>query len=293
MVAATLAYPGTWMIHHLACVAEAGEPGPVHLAEIGALMRAPIQGVEISDARFFLIYLERHKRLNERLYEDFRDSYQDPDRLLLTPFTVLRRRTDAPADPSASIAVWPASPARLQQLAGRLRENTPLLVRQALGLEEDALDLRAFSASCAGQGHERRREVFFAEPDGERGAALLADSGSEGTNVFNLLNTCHIVPLGPSAPSPAVCRALLARANAHYAALGKRTFLLFEDGVQASTSTALALGFEHVSAGLRWIAHREVIPSFDGYLRTMLPATDPGAFRSEEPALLRQALAGE
>jgi hypothetical protein len=214
----------------------------------------------------------------------------------MTPFTVFRRRTDLPLAVEGSVPVAPASSVQLARLAAQLRRTTPALVRRALALDTDDLDLQRFSAACARQGFERQRAIFIAggaDRNNDGLTALIADSGSQGSNVFNLLNSCQLVPLGPGSPTPAIQQALLARATEHYAGLGKRQFLLFHpepDEAQLGEAQPGAAqpsapvqppapewGFERVSGGLRWISDRAVIPSFLGYLRTMLPAADEAA----------------
>jgi hypothetical protein len=298
VIATSLLYPGTWIIHHLGRTTAGDEPGPDHLAQIGALMRASMQTLESDpDCSCFMIYVERGTRWNERLYQDFADGFDADGRLLLSPLTVFRRRADAPTPAAAGVEVVPASGAALEPLAARLHDTLPPLVRRAMALDRGGLDLGAFAESCRRRGYQRGRTIFLA-PAGRPEAALIAESGSEGTNLFNLLNACHIVPLGPAIPAAAVYRALLLRAAVHYRDLGKRGFLLLgaaEGAVGASVerAEAEALGFACVSAGLRWIADRSVMPSWGGYLNTMLTAAAGAAANAAAPASLERVSAGE
>jgi hypothetical protein len=166
-----------------------------------------------------------------------------------------------------------SSPALLATLARQLSVTVPAIERRALALDEAVLDLESFTSACAGHDHQRRRECLFALVGGIPAAALIAESGGEGVNLFGLFNSCRIVPLGDGPPSAAVERALLAAAVDHYRRAGKESFLLFAD-VEASLELPSSLGFEAISAGLRWIAHRDVVPAWAAYLESLLAAPE-------------------
>jgi hypothetical protein len=271
MGAGSVVAPRSWVLHHLACDpqnADARAPLASSYEVIAALLHR-LQAE--TDLEHFIIYLERGKRWNERLYADFVEHYFDRGRLELTSLEVHRRATDAPLPAAVGEPeVVAATPALVSTLARRLAATTTALERRALALDEERLLLGDFSEACRQQGHERARQIFFVVAGGEARAALIAESGSEGVNIFGLLNTCRLVPLTDEPLETATRLALLRRAIEHYRGLGKRHFLLCgqaEDG-----EAAARLGFEHVSGGLRWIAHRQVIPAWAAYLEGLLAA---------------------
>jgi hypothetical protein len=272
-VAASLAYPGTWLLHHLARAPRPGDQSHAPLQDACELISAILHRLRAPDFEHFVIYLERDKRWNERLYVDFARRYWNPEQVLLSPLRVFRRATAAPAPAAEGVQVVPSTPELLSRLARRLEATLAPLERRALAYEPGDLDLERFAAACDRHGHERRRQCFFAQVDGVPVAALVAESGGEGVNLFGLLNTCRLIALVDGPLSAAVERALLAAAVAHFRAAGKAHFLLFADD-DAPDDLPRALGFEAISAGLRWIAHRDVTPAWAAYLDSLLAAPE-------------------
>lgn len=269
MVAGSAVTPRSWVLHHLASDARSDADARLPLSNAYQVISAILNRLKMeTDLEHFLIYLERGKRWNDRLYADFAQRYFDQEKILLTELEVHRRSTDAALPEGEALPVLEATPPLLSLLARRLAETLPAIERRALALDEDRIRLFAFSEACDGWGQDRRRDIFFAGEGDRPAAAMIAESGGEGVNIFGLLNTCRIIALGERAPSTAEREALLRRAVEHYRARGKLHFLLFED---TDVDDAPArLGFERVSGGLRWIAHRDVIPAWAAYLEGLL-----------------------
>jgi hypothetical protein len=272
MVSGTLVYPHSWLVHHLARHAgDDREDAQTPLRQVGELITGIFHRLLLeTDMHFFFIYIERDKRLNERLYVDFARHYYDPTKHLLTELEVFRRSTAAACGPAApmGIEVRGATRPLLAELAATLSTTAPAVEREAFALDEARIDLAAFTRDCARLRHERRRDVFFASDGVGPGAALIAETGDEGVNIFGLLNSCRIVSLGAAPPGPALRSALLARAVDHYRQRGKKHFLLLED--TAPDDVPVQLGFERVSGALRWITHRDAVPAFTAYLDGLL-----------------------
>lgn len=272
VIAGSLIYPRSWVLHHLARDGRDDGQSQAPLKEAWELISGIVERLKTeTDFEHFLIYIERGKRFNERLYSDFAERYFDKSKLTIGPIEVWRRATATalpPAEhPEADIV--DATPALLARLADRLATTTLPLEREALALDQARIDLRDFTAFCGARAHERRREICFALEAGQPGAALIVETGGEGVNIFGLLNTCRVVSLGETPPSEAIREALLRRAIEVYRAAGKQHFLLFEataNPPETTATTPARLGFEHVSGGLRWIAHRDVIPAWTAYL---------------------------
>jgi hypothetical protein len=269
MAAGSAVTPRSWVLHHLASDTRGDADARLPLSNAHQVISAILNRLRMeTDLEHFLIYLECGKRWNERLYADFAERYFDRDKILLTPMVVHRRSTEAPLPGGgASLPVVEATGPLLSLLARRLAETRPEIERKALALDEDRIRLYAFSEACDRWGQERRRDIFFAFDEERPAAALIAESGGEGVNVFGLLNTCRIVGLVDEV-SAAAREALLRRAVEHYRSRDKKHFLLFEE--TDVDELPGRLGFERVSAGLRWIAHRDVIPAWAAYLEGLL-----------------------
>jgi hypothetical protein len=272
MAAGSAVTPRSWVLHHLASDPGDEPDARPPLADAYRVISAILGRLRMeTDLEHFLIYLERGKRWNDRLYVDFAARYFDPEKILLTPLEVHRRACDTPLPEGPSGPVLEATGPLLSLLSRRLAETRPALERKALALDEERIRLVTFSEACEGWGQERRRDIFFAAAqEGQPQAALIAESGDEGVNVFGLLNTCRIVALGEGAPPRQAREALLRKAVEHYRARGKMNFLLFEDA--HVDDEPARLGFQRVSGGLRWIAHRDVIPAWEAYLEGLLAA---------------------
>jgi c-di-GMP-binding flagellar brake protein YcgR len=274
--AGSAAYPGSWILHHLARDGRGDGKGNDPLSENCELISGICRRLETeTNFEHFLIYIERDKRFNERLYVDFFERYRPNDRpkkLMLTPMEVFRRSTDEVTGPPSTADVVSSTPELRALLLERL-ETLPELERKALGYDGD-LDLRAFTQTCAERNYERSRDLYFALVDGQPAAALIAETGGEGVNIFGLLNTCRIVGLTAQKPSAGVREGLLRRAVEHYRVRGKKNFLFFDETDDTDT-VPTQLGFQFVSAGLRWLAHRDVMPAWSAYLEGLLasPAT--------------------
>jgi c-di-GMP-binding flagellar brake protein YcgR len=276
MVAASLVYPRSWAFHQLARDATGDSPeGQAPLGQALELMSGILSRLKIAtDFTYFLIYIEREKRFNERLYVDFAERYFDKDKLEITPMEVFRRATDQPLPerPHDGIEVVAANPDLLTEMAAFLADSTSQLARGALALNEEQIDLQDFTTKCARRDYERRREIYFALIDGRPCAALVAETGGEGVNIFGLVNSCRIFSLSDTGFDDGVQRALLHQAMAHYRDRGKRHFLYFGDS-DRGPEVPIDLGFELISGGLQWIAHRDVIPAWVAYLEGIMAQT--------------------
>ena len=275
--AGSLAYPGTWILHHLAVTSGNGESDAVKVTQnanelISGLLRRLRDSAGLEH---FVIYAEQGKRWNDRLYRDFSAGYGDAEKLLYTTSKVYRYQREVPVTPTLSespdLKLVPATPALWSELATHLRATLSPLEIRALGFEGN-IDLQAFTRSVAACGYERTRQAYFALVDGKPVAALLAETGDEGVNVFGLLNACRIIWMQPGASDRTDIRArLLAQAVEHYRLLDKKSFVLFDD--HADASVPVELGFEAVSPSLCWVAHRDVIPAWTSYLKGLLVRT--------------------
>jgi hypothetical protein len=283
--AGSLVYPNTWMLHHLGVDAREQTQDALspleHSSELisGLVFRLR----DFTDLQYFVIYVERGKRWNDRLYRDFAARYFDEEKLLYSPFSVYRRATGAPIPPavhgSDGVRIVRGDRPLMDTLAAHLEKTLPAIECKALALDEERIDLKAFTKECAARDYVRRRDTYFAIAGGKPVAALLAESGDQGVNIFGLLNACRVFALEPEGLSLAVRETLLRMAVGHYRRAGAKSFLFFDDEPTAS-EIPQGVGYQLVSPGMRWIAHRDVIPAWAAYLKDLLNsqgARDSGA----------------
>jgi hypothetical protein len=232
---------------------------------------------DLADFEHVVIYAEQGTRLNDRLHRDFAVGYGDSEKFSYTTSKTYRYQLEAPRTllrpSSPQIQIQPATAALWSELASHLRATLSPLELRALGFEAGDIDLEAFTRTVGARGYERAREAHFAMVDGKPVAALLAETGNEGVNVFGLLNSCRIIWMqSPVMTSRQEIRArLLAQAVQHYRMLDKKTFLLFDD--DADELVPAELGFEAVSPSLRCLVHRDAIPAWTSYLEGLLVRT--------------------
>jgi hypothetical protein len=131
------------------------------------------------------------------------------------------------------------------------------------------IELTDFSRRCAKLGCERGRQIYVARQGAVPVAALIAESGDEGVNVFGLMNRCFIVSLTPEPVSPSAKAALLGKAGQYFKHLKKEHFI-FLDSPDSDAALVTLCGFELISDGMRFIAHKRVIPAWLSYLANVL-----------------------
>ncbi len=270
LAAGSLLYPRTWMLHHLSVDEKEQSSGPrrrlmEHSRQlIGGIVEQVRRETPIE---FFVIYLEDGKRWNERIYGDFARRYFDESKLLYTPLRVYRASTAEPGRDAVltpgGVTIVPANESLWTVLARGL-ERLGAIERAAFAVGQEEIDLATFSVECAIRGYERRRQALFAVAEGAPVAALVAETGDEGINIFGLLNTCRVFSLTDVPVDPAVKRALLAGAFDLYRAQGKRRFLFLDD--DPAGTDELPPGLDLVSGGVRWLAHRDVMAPWTAYL---------------------------
>jgi hypothetical protein len=265
----SLIYPGTWLIHHLGMADDGRQPQEV-LEDACELFTAQLQTIlRTKNAEHFLICVSDGTRWNKRIYEDFVAGYSEGDSAA-SRFTVYRYAAPSTAPQDAGCVSGAVSRATAKQwrvISESLRTQVTPVEYRALGLDPDAIDLREFSAICARQHLLRTRAAFVYNEGGEDEAALLAETGPEGTNLFGLFNSCSIVGLTSRGVSTTAREALLQEAIRAFAIAGKRSFLFFDGPSSSPAPEVVSLGFQHISNAFRWVAHRNVIPAWSEYLR--------------------------
>ncbi len=273
-VAASSIYPDTWLVHHLGIARRSREARSLSVLALAREMYSGMIYILQHMARpYFLSYFDADKDFNDLIYSRFLANYPDADHFLYDRFSLYKCRPDpdaADGPPAAGVQVAPADPVQRELIGRHLVERLPAIEVDAFRLDPDRIDLQAFRDRCRRQGYQRDRALFAAQRAGRLRAALIAETGDEGTNIFGLLNRCWLVPLDAAATADrGLLEALLRCAHAHYAAAGKPEFVLLGRGDEPAELLG-ELGYEHRAAGRRWLARREILPPWRSYLEQTL-----------------------
>jgi hypothetical protein len=100
-------------------------------------------------------------------------------------------------------------------------------------------------------------------------AALVAESGGQGVNIFGLMNSSFIVNLQNEPVSLVAKAALLQEASHHFLQLEKPVFLFFDEP-DADVGSIELLGFEFVSDGMCFLASKKLVPAWLSHLENVL-----------------------
>ncbi len=269
-VAASLLYPKTWLVHQLG-VDRRESTGP---AQVLSLAHELYSGVlylfqNQQEADYFAIFAERDRRWSQTLYDGFVAEYPDRSAFAYDQNRVFRCDVTTPvsrqlgAEPG--ITVVRADAARLLLASEALRASSSPLLCDAMAYGAGEIGLEDFARTCRELGCERERHVYVALENDTPIAALIAESGGEGVNIFGLMNHCTIASLGTGPVSANAKRALLREAMDHFLRQNRHQFLFFDE-TDADVPAVELLGFEYVSEGMRFIASKRVVPAWLSYL---------------------------
>lgn len=274
-LAGSVLYPKTWLVHQLGVTERERAGGLGSFMSLAYELYSGLMFLfqhEVA-ADYFVIYAERDRRWSEALYEKFVAECPDQSAVAYDFNRVFRRvlgtpvSTIVPIDPSLEVVA--ADAATLLELSRVLQASNAPIVCDALAYAPEQLALADFSAHCRELGFERDRAVYVACERGVPLAALIAESGDEGVNVFGLMNRCFIVSLTAEPVSRPAKAALLGKAEQHFDQLDKRQFIFFDES-DVDTAFVTLCGFEFISEGMRFIAHKRVVPEWISYLANVL-----------------------
>jgi hypothetical protein len=271
-VAASLLYPRTWMVHHLGideAERRADRQGLFRLARdaycgMGHLLH------NLAAIDHWVIYAEAGRPWNDMLYGQFVLRHPQREDVVYDGYGVYRRLpgppVEVPPERLGGVRAVPASAAHVDLLVRHLALNAPAIEFAAYGYGDD-LELADFGRRCQALGYRRSRRVFCAlEDEGRPLAALLAETGEPGVNVFGLLDRCWLVYLEPEAArDDRVKLALLDEAVRYYASQGRTSFLYFGHWGGEPMDLLEPLGYNFEAEGMRFLARREVLPAYMAY----------------------------
>jgi len=262
-------WPRTFMVHHLGVDAHVRADRGAFLSSTRELYSALTYELQDQpELDYVAMFMEADKGWNEFLYGGFARVYNRPRDLLWLRNQVFRAPTTAPV-PASPIDrfVHRATQPEISHMAQVCAQTRQPLECQALELCAEGLSSDGFARRFGAAGRGRTRTCFVFAPEGQPLWGLVCETGSEGANVFGLLNHCWLAQLSPcgSQESCVARQALLRRALTHYAEAGKHSCLLLETADGPSTD-ALASGFSRVSAGSVWLSRRDVMPAWLAYI---------------------------
>jgi len=276
VTAANLIYPKTCLVHSGGIDKAVQGTGQVLDLYSAAFLLAHSMG------EYCLSLFDAEKSINAILFERFVQQYSTRDDNVFDRFAVFKWHASHGGTP---IAIRPAHAFDIVSANGRLmrmlwehqQQTLSPLEIDAYGWSPDGQCMQQFSEHCAADGYARRRQIFFALRNGVPLAALVAETGSDGMNVFSLLNACSVFFLQcPDEERSEVVRSLLARGIDYYSGSGKEAFLFLDFSGDKRHVRLHDLGITHVAEGWRWLTSKRVIPAYITYLRDLAALRRPG-----------------
>ncbi|MBW2263923.1 MAG: PilZ domain-containing protein, partial [Deltaproteobacteria bacterium] len=272
--AASLLYPRTWMAHHFGIDVEERQSS-ANLFDVAREIYSGtmfmLQHMAPLDA--FVFFFDAAKPWHDLFFGQFIQRYRRKGDMLYDGFTLYKRIVEDEIE--CAIPFRPTivrdDPDLMRLLSRHLASTLSPLECDAFCYAEDEISLDPFSAACEEQGYERTRSIYFAVQGDQVLAALVAETGREGVNVFSLLDRCWLVVIDPDLGDDIYVRAaLLAEAATHYAGRNKRSFLFFAPPDGDPDGLPVELGFTYVAQGRRWLALQEVIPAYLSYMEEVI-----------------------
>jgi hypothetical protein len=283
-MAANLLYPRTWMLHHLGVDRGVRADRTAFLSCVRELYSAALHGTEhVSEPEFLTLYVEADKGFTDFLYGNFARMYGRSGDLQWSHNYVFRAdtRRDRPAAEPGDPAIRVATRDDLELLAASCaRTRTPMEIR-AHELDPEGLSAEGFARRLSPRRPVRARETYVFAAGGRATWAVVCETGSEGANVFGLLNRCWLAELSPRAGTdePGARRALLRRAIRHFSDAGRRQVVLLAPDARW-LADAEGAGFEFVSKGAVWLSRWAVTPAWLAYVHDALSLPRSAAWRA-------------
>jgi hypothetical protein len=270
--AASALYPRTWMPHHFGIDERRREDRSALFAAARSIYLGTMYVLQhFAECEHFVFYFDAAKRWHDLLFRRFLDRCTDRTAYVWDTFALYKKsafRTPAPCVRPEHVVEGGAG--NVGSLAAAFARTLPALERDAYALGEGEITLEAFTRECARKGYERGRRLLFCMEDHRPRAALVAETGDEGTNIFSLLNRCWMVPLDDGGLTEEGMIALLVEAERLYARLGKSAFLVSERSGDLPGAVVQEAGLSKVATGVRWLAHRRVIPAYINYIQEIM-----------------------
>ena len=264
----THAWPGTYLLHHLALDLRAAGDGLGPAAVAGEVYRYVYHLCRrMPDLRHAVGLFNVRSSWWRFLFDEFHEQGPPPDwysidrlRLMEAPARAAAAGTAAGARLSVS-RLHDAAVDAVERAACRV---LPRLVTSALALAPLDPTLATLDDEFRGLGLRRTREVWIVQREGRLLGAAIADCASPGINIFGLLDAVQLVPADEGTDEPAWPSALLAAVAERRCAAGADTLGVLVPAEQPGPP--LPSAFVEVATLKRWTAARELLPLYLTYL---------------------------
>ena len=264
-------YPKTWLLHSLGVDQQERRKRRFFLDVARELYAAMLTLLKGEAAPYFVLFVEKGKRWTDLLYYGFVESLPPESSSLYDEYDLYKCIPGAAAPRPELPRGWRVGAAdtrELRAVAAKLRETLTPLELDAYAYGEEVLDLPSFAREAPTRF---RREVFVAHDGREPRAALIAECGSDGVNVFGLLNVCRsfsFAPFDDPEEERAVARGLLAAAGEFYRSRGVDEYNVF--ATSPVTAEAAEEAGRFVAHGVRWLASCDLLPAWLSYVDDVL-----------------------
>ena len=276
--AASLLYPGTWMAHHFGIDEKERLEDKSRLFDFAREIYSGIMFLlgHMASLEYFIFYFDSVKTFHERAFGQFLRRYPAKEDFIYDGFKLYSciprlDRIKSSAGGRNRLEICGGDRKLLNMLSIHLRSHLPPIEFEAFRYDEKEITLQRFSRACAAKGYERERHILFALEDERPLAALIAETGDEGLNIFSLFNKCWLVYLDPRAAQDDQVKALLLNeAVKLYAGKRKKKFLMLTKPDEGFREQFEDLGFSFVADGLRWLGRSSIVPAYINYFDELM-----------------------
>jgi hypothetical protein len=212
------------------------------------------------DLRWVVGHVEGQVRWVMGSHVEFVRQHQETGEVLAIPVGMMYARCKEHAKVDArGITVAPASPLEKQLLARRVAQKHPACYADAFDFVPERIGLERVTDMWRVAGMERERAILVAHAKNRPVAAIVLETGEEGTNLFRLLDSARVFALSAGV-TPEAYVALFNEAREWYAARGRTEFLFFKE--DREDSYVAPAGLHQISEPYLWIVSARLVPDF-------------------------------
>lgn len=268
-----LLYPNTSLSHHVSIDRR-------YLRSFFDIGRELICGLQyitrhLIPTQYYLSYFYADKTYNDMMFRRFINRYPLKEDYVYDRYRLYKCQTSSATESAPpyqnGIVIEDGSPRLLEQLSRHQRATLPPIEFEAFAYDESQIDLKAFSRKCLSMGYERKRRVFFAMHNQHPLAAVIAESGDEGLNAFNLINCCWVVYLESEVSKDhLILKQLMTKAIEFYRKEKKSEFIWFKEYNDQPDTSLGKFGITYITDGMRWIGNDRISSAYLHYVRETL-----------------------
>lgn len=212
------------------------------------------------DLRWIVGFVEGEVRWVQGSHLEFVRRRESTGEVLGVPVHMMSAKCNEESKVSGDgVIIEPATPLEKQLLARRIARTRPACYVDAYDYVPERIGLERVTDLWRASGMERERAIFFARSKDRPVAALVVESGEEGTNLFRLLDCCRVFPIA-SQVDPAVYALLIDEARRWFKARGRTEFLFFREDMDDSYVEPARLA--EISMPYMWIVSARLVPDF-------------------------------